>query len=376
MERRDFLKGTLGTLYMMASPNMAFPDTNPTEKRLLVVLLRGGMDGLASVPPLGDKNLSKIRKDILVNGASDLDGFFGINPSLRFLGSEYHKGRAAFVHATSFPYTGRSHFDGQNIMETGFEQAYAVTSGWVGRAMNAAGFSSLAVSLPIPIILRGNDVNSNYFPTNFQKAGKSVYNDVKKMWQNDPQLAGLLDPIIGRQMHYGGRGDTRELVSFAAKEMHKPDGPRVGLLEFEGFDTHALQGNEHGHHAEILAELDGVLEGFKREMGDLYDHSVVVTVTEFGRTASENGTQGTDHGWASAIFLAGGLVKGKQVISDWPGLGSKDLYEGRDLLMTIDARDVYAEVIKTVFDLDDEEIARQVFVGYRPEKSLGLMRST
>ena len=376
MERRDFLKGTLGTLYMMACPNMAFPDTNPTEKRLLVVLLRGGMDGLASVPPLGDKNLSKIRKDILVNGANDLDGFFGINPSLRFLGSEYHKGRAAFVHATSFPYTGRSHFDGQNIMETGFEQAYAVTSGWVGRAMNAAGFSSLAVSLPIPIILRGNDVNSNYFPTNFQKAGKSVYNDVKKMWQNDPQLAGLLDPIIGRQMHYGGRGDTRELVSFAAKEMHKPDGPRVGLLEFEGFDTHALQGNEHGHHAEILAELDGVLEGFKREMGDLYDHTVVVTVTEFGRTASENGTQGTDHGWASAIFLAGGLVKGKQVISDWPGLGSKDLYEGRDLLMTIDARDVYAEVIKTVFDLDDEEIARQVFVGYRPEKSLGLMRST
>ena len=376
MERRDFLKGTLGTLYMMASPNMAFPDINPTEKRLLVVLLRGGMDGLASIPPLGDKNLSKIRKDILVNGASDLDGFFGINPSLRFLGSEYHKGRAAFVHATSFPYTGRSHFDGQNIMETGFEQAYAVTSGWVGRAMNAAGFSSLAVSLPIPIILRGNDVNSNYFPTNFQKASKSVYNDVKKMWQNDPQLAGLLDPIIGRQMHYGGRGDTRELVSFAAKEMHKPDGPRVGLLEFEGFDTHALQGNEHGHHAEILAELDGVLEGFKREMGDLYDHTVVVTVTEFGRTASENGTQGTDHGWASAIFLAGGLVKGKQVISDWPGLGSKDLYEGRDLLMTIDARDVYAEVIKTVFDLDDEEIARQVFVGYRPEKSLGLMRST
>ena len=376
MERRDFLKGTLGTLYMMASPNMALPDTNPTEKRLLVVLLRGGMDGLASIPPLGDKNLSKIRKDILVNGANDLDGFFGINPSLRFLGSEYHKGRAAFVHATSFPYTGRSHFDGQNIMETGFEQAYAVTSGWVGRAMNAAGFSSLAVSLPIPIILRGNDVNSNYFPTNFPKAGKSVYKDVKEMWQNDPQLAGLLDPIISRRMQHGGRGDTRELVSFAAKEMHKPNGPRVGLLEFEGFDTHALQGNEDGHHAEILAELDGVLEGFKRQMGDLYDNTVVVTVTEFGRTASENGTQGTDHGWASAIFLAGGLVKGKQVISDWPGLGSKDLYEGRDLLMTIDARDVYAEVVKTVFDLNDEDIARDVFLGYRPEKSLGLMRST
>ena len=378
MERRNFLKGALGTLYMMATPNMAFPDTKITEKRLLIVLLRGGMDGLASIPPIGDKNLSKIRKDILVNGAEDLDGFFGINPGLKFLGSEYHQGRAAFVHATSFPYTGRSHFDGQNIMETGGEQAYALTSGWVGRAMNAAGYSSLSVSLPIPIILRGNELNSNYFPTNFRKVNPAVYNDVQQMWKEDPQLSGLIEPMMAREIDLfgAGRGSTRELVSFAAKEMHKPNGPRVGLLEFEGFDTHALQGNEQGHHAEILAELDGVLEAFKRQMGDLYENTVVVTVTEFGRTASENGTQGTDHGYGSAIFLAGGLVKGKQVVSDWPGLSTKNLYEGRDLLMTIDARDVYAEVIKTVFDLNDEDISRDVFIGYNSPRTLGLMRST
>lgn len=378
MERRNFLKGTLGTLYMMATPNMAFPDTKITEKRLLIVLLRGGMDGLASIPPIGDKNLSKIRKDILVNGADDLDGFFGINPSLKFLGSEYHQGRAAFVHATSFPYTGRSHFDGQNIMETGGEQAYALTSGWVGRAMNAAGYSSLSVSLPIPIILRGNELNSNYFPTNFRKVNPAVYSGVQQMWKEDPQLGGLIEPMMAREIDLfgAGRGKTRELVSFAAKEMHKPNGPRVGLLEFEGFDTHALQGNEQGHHAEILAELDGVLEAFKRQMGDLYENTVVVTVTEFGRTASENGTQGTDHGYGSAIFLAGGLVKGKQVVSDWPGLSTKNLYEGRDLLMTIDARDVYAEVIKTVFDLNDEDISRDVFIGYNSPRTLGIMRST
>jgi len=378
MERRNFLKGTLGTLYMMATPNMALPDTKITEKRLLIVLLRGGMDGLASIPPIGDKNLSKIRKDVLVNGADDLDGFFGINPSLKFLGSEYHQGRAAFVHATSFPYTGRSHFDGQNIMETGGEQAYALTSGWVGRAMNAAGYSSLSVSLPIPIILRGNELNSNYFPTNFRKVNPAVYNDVQQMWKEDPQLSGLIEPMMAREIDLfgAGRGKTRELVSFAAKEMHKPNGPRVGLLEFEGFDTHALQGNEQGHHAQILAELDGVLEAFKRQMGDLYENTVVVTVTEFGRTASENGTQGTDHGYGSAIFLAGGLVKGKQVVSDWPGLSTKNLYEGRDLLMTIDARDVYAEVIKTVFDLNDEDISRDVFIGYNSPRTLGIMRST
>ena len=376
MKRRNFLKGSLGTLYMMASPNMAFPDVKLSDKRLLVVLLRGGLDGLATIPPLGDKNLSKIRKDVLVQGANDLDGFFGIHQNLKFLESEYQSGNAAFVHATSFPYTGRSHFDGQNIMETGSEQAYAVTSGWVGRAMNAAGFSSLAVSLPIPIILRGNEVNSNYFPTNFAKASKTHYEDVERMWQSDSQLNGILSDVSSREMLLPGRGDTIELVSFAAKEMHKPNGPRVGLLEIDGFDTHALQGNEQGDHAELLEDLDNILKNFKRDMGPLYDDTAIVTVTEFGRTAFENGTQGTDHGWGSSMILAGGLVNGKQVVSDWPGLSKRNLFEDRDLKMTIDARDIYAEVVKTVFDLEDDVISEHVFLGYNPEKYHGLLKKS
>ena len=376
MKRRNFLKGSLGTLYMMASPNMAFPDVKLPEKRLLVVLLRGGLDGLAAVPPLADKNLSKIRKDVLVQGANDLDGFFGIHPNLKFLENEYHSGNAAFVHATSFPYTGRSHFDGQNIMETGSEQAYAVTSGWVGRAMNAAGFSSLAVSLPIPIILRGNEVNSNYFPTNFSKATKKEYAEVEKMWKSDSQLNGMLKDISTRDTMKHGRGDTIDLVGFAASQMHKTNGPRVGLLEIDGFDTHALQGNEQGEHAELLEDLDNILRVFKERMGPLYDDTAIVTVTEFGRTAFENGTQGTDHGWASSMILAGGLVKGKQVVSDWPGLSKRNLFEDRDLTMTIDARDIYAEVIKTVFDLEDDVISEHVFLGYKPEKYYGLLKKT
>ena len=376
MKRRNFLKGSLGTLYMMASPNMAFPDVKLPEKRLLVVLLRGGLDGLAAVPPLADKNLSKIRKDVLVQGANDLDGFFGIHPNLKFLENEYHSGNAAFVHATSFPYTGRSHFDGQNIMETGSEQAYAVTSGWVGRAMNAAGFSSLAVSLPIPIILRGNEVNSNYFPTNFSKATKKEYAEVEKMWKSDSQLNGMLKDISSRDTMKHGRGDTIDLVGYAASQMHKKNGPRVGLLEIDGFDTHALQGNEQGEHAELLEDLDNILRVFKERMGPLYDDTAIVTVTEFGRTAFENGTQGTDHGWASSMILAGGLVKGKQVVSDWPGLSKRNLFEDRDLTMTIDARDIYAEVVKTVFDLEDDVISEHVFLGYKPEKYYGLLKKT
>ena len=376
MKRRNFLKGSLGTLYMMASPNMAFPDVKLPEKRLLVVLLRGGLDGLAAVPPLADKNLSKIRKDVLVQGANDLDGFFGIHPNLKFLENEYHSGNAAFVHATSFPYTGRSHFDGQNIMETGSEQAYAVTSGWVGRAMNAAGFSSLAVSLPIPIILRGNEVNSNYFPTNFSKATKKEYAEVEKMWKSDSQLNGMLKDISSRDTMKHGRGDTIDLVGYAASQMHKTNGPRVGLLEIDGFDTHALQGNEQGEHAELLEDLDNILRVFKERMGPLYDDTAIVTVTEFGRTAFENGTQGTDHGWASSMILAGGLVKGKQVVSDWPGLSKRNLFEDRDLTMTIDARDIYAEVVKTVFDLEDDVISEHVFLGYKPEKYYGLLKKS
>ena len=376
MKRRNFLKGSLGSLYMMASPNMAFPDVKLPEKRMLVVLLRGGLDGLAAVPPLADKNLSKIRKDVLVQGANDLDGFFGIHPNLKFLENEYHSGNAAFVHATSFPYTGRSHFDGQNIMETGSEQAYAVTSGWVGRAMNAAGFSSLAVSLPIPIILRGNEVNSNYFPTNFSKATKKEYAEVEKMWKSDSQLNGMLKDISSRDTMKHGRGDTIDLVGYAASQMHKANGPRVGLLEIDGFDTHALQGNEQGEHAELLEDLDNILRVFKERMGPLYDDTAIVTVTEFGRTAFENGTQGTDHGWASSMILAGGLVKGKQVVSDWPGLSKRNLFEDRDLTMTIDARDIYAEVVKTVFDLEDDVISEHVFLGYKPEKYYGLLKKT
>ena len=376
MKRRNFLKGSLGTLYMMASPNMAFPDVKLPEKRLLVVLLRGGLDGLAAVPPLADKNLSKIRKDVLVQGANDLDGFFGIHPNLKFLENEYHSGNAAFVHATSFPYTGRSHFDGQNIMETGSEQAYAVTSGWVGRAMNAAGFSSLAVSLPIPIILRGNEVNSNYFPTNFSKATKKEYAEVEKMWNSDSQLNGMLKDISSRDTMKHGRGDTIDLVGYAASQMHKTNGPRVGLLEIDGFDTHALQGNEQGEHAELLEDLDNILRVFKERMGPLYDDTAIVTVTEFGRTAFENGTQGTDHGWGSSMILAGGLVNGKQVVSDWPGLSKRNLFEDRDLKMTIDARDIYAEVVKTVFDLEDDVISEHVFLGYKPEKYHGLLKKS
>ena len=324
---------------------------------------------IASIPPIGDRHLAKIRRDILVNGVKDLDGFFGINPALRFLGAEYHNGQAAFVHATSFPYTGRSHFDGQNIMETGNELPYLTSTGWVGRAMNAAGYASLAVSLPIPVILRGNDINSNFFPSTFHQLQLSHYEEIAQLWEGD--AISIIEPDTAISLP---RGDTRELVSFAAAEMHKPNGPRVGLLEFEGFDTHALQGNEEGHHAENLAELDSVLQNFKRSMGNLYDNTVVVTVTEFGRTAAENGSRGTDHGYASAIFLAGGLIKGNQVISDWPGLGTKDLYEERDLQMTIDARDVYSEVVKTVFDLDDDDITRHVFPGYTQKHSLGLMK--
>ena len=376
MKRRNFLKGSLGTLYMMASPNMAFPDVKLSEKRLLVVLLRGGLDGLAAVPPLADKNLSKIIKDVLVQGANDLDGFFGIHPNLKFLESEYQSGNAAFVHATSFPYTGRSHFDGQNIMETGSEQAYAVTSGWVGRAMNAAGFSSLAVSLPIPIILRGNEVNSNYFPTNFSKATQKEYAEVEKMWKSDSQLNGMLKDISSRHTTNHGRCDTIELIGFAASQMHKPNGPRVGLLEIDGFDTHALQGNEQGEHAELLEDLDNILRFFKKRMGPLYDDTAIVTVTEFGRTAFENGTQGTDHGWGSSMILAGGLVNGKQVVSDWPGLSKRNLFEDRDLKMTIDVRDIYAEVVKTVFDLEDDVISEHVFLGYKPEKYHGLLKKT
>lgn len=375
IDRRNFLKTAMGSAFLLGYPQLSFAAEELGRRRLIVILLRGGLDGLAALPPIGDKDLGPLRRSIQINNPEKLDGIFGINPALNFMKKEYGEGRSAFVHATSFPYTGRSHFDGQNLMEAGSSAPNMVSTGWVGRAMAVANMGSIAFSLPIPLILRGNRETTNHYPSALLSAPDPIYKSLYEDWHKDPAFADTADKLVEKHaMNVRGRSQSL-LVSFASNQMGKESGPRVGLLDLVGFDTHAVQGNETGNQSNMIRQIDMIMSDLKLQMNKFWSDTIVVTVTEFGRTASENGASGTDHGYASCIMLAGGLLKKAQVISDWPGLKQSALYEGRDLKMTIDARDIYSEIVSKVFNIDPEIVSRDVFLGYKPKKYWDILRS-
>ena len=282
--------------------------------------------------------------------------------------------QASIVHATSIPYKQRSHFEGQNLMESGGRVPYQEKTGWVGRAMKLANLQGdgLALSLPMPLLLRGIPKNNNYFPTWGRLPRKDTLDLLKSVYadSSEDELLQMMDFIKKRkdeQMMGGTGGGDRQknknLARQAAKYLRKPNGPRVAVFEVNGFDTHAAQGGVDGTHTECLVEMDEIINNLKDNLQEAYKDTIILTVTEFGRTIKQNGGNGTEHGYGTAIFMAGGLLKKSQVHTDWPGLKRKEMYEGRDLNATIDARSVYASAMSTVFDLDFKRIQKDVFWG-------------
>ncbi len=374
MKRRAFIKATSmsAVAYTMGySVGSTAAETNTSN--ILVILLRGGMDGLAAVQPMHDKGLDNLRSTCLVENTLPLDGQFGLHPAMQGFARHWRNKNASVVHATGFNYYGRSHFEGQNIMEGGGASAYSTNTGWLGRAMELSNRSSLAVTLPTPLICRSSAVTHNLFPSNIDKKS---YQDTNKLlaslWAEDDTLSkyGASTAMTNERMSRGQ--DPERLAKEVAKQMAQPKGPKVGFVEYSGFDTHSRQGGEHGDHAKHLKKLDRVINAFASYSAAVWDNSIVITVTEFGRTAKENGTKGTDHGVGSAIFLAGGLIKSTQVITDWPGLGKKELFERRDLRQTIDARDVYGDVIHHAFNISKKNIRELVFPGTRQKLDLNI----
>lgn len=373
MDRRHFLHtaGSLAALNFAAFPT-GLARAAETAPRLLVVMLRGGMDGLTAVPPVGDPQYLAIRPTIGIQAGLRLDGSFALHPAMPHLHKLWDEGQLAIVHGTGFAYTGRSHFEGQDLMQSGMAKPYTSASGWVGRAMQVAGVGGgVSISIPMPLILRGNPASSTQFPNWMPLPAAQVAEALPQLWASDPQLAPYAAVIraesLNQRMGAMGRPDFAtarslpELGRLAAEEMAAPQGPRVGLIEFtHGFDTHASQGAETGAHAERLADLDRLVQAFKTRIGPLWSQSLVVTVTEFGRTAAENGTTGTDHGVGTCCFLAGGLVSASKTYAQWQGLQKDQLFEGRDLPATIDVAAVYARVIERVFGLSPEVIGQQV----------------
>jgi Uncharacterized protein conserved in bacteria len=270
ISRRTFLKGSLTTLFLAGT---GFPvySSSKTKKNLVVIMLRGGMDALCAVPVIGDKNFEKRRKELILDDTIKLNSDFSLHPVLESFHELWKENKGAIVHATNIPYTERSHFDGQNLMESGGKIPYKVKTGWLGRGMNVAGLKKegLALALPMPLLLRGVPQNNNYFPTKGKLPNDKVLSLLKKAYKDrsEAELIDMLETIKSRPKETSyAADDTYSLASEAGTLLKKPDGPRVAVFEVGGFDTHAAQGGVQGTHSDCLKEMDLIFATLRKRL--------------------------------------------------------------------------------------------------------------
>jgi uncharacterized protein (DUF1501 family) len=351
------------------------------DARFVLVILRGGLDGLAAVPPFGEPRYRALRGSLALDapgvagGVLALDGLFGLHPSLVKLHAMYRAGELAVLHAAATPYRDRSHFDAQNVLEAGTAAPSASGGGWLNRALGAlastgAERSGIALAESLPLVLRGDFAAGTWAPSHLPDADQDTLGRIRRLYESvDPHLSERLkEALAARDLADGagmtGAGAGRQvapLTTAAARFLASPEGPRVAVIDVGGWDTHANQGAAQGSLAQRLRSLDAGLDALKTELGAVWQSTVVAVVTEFGRTAAVNGTGGTDHGTAGCAFLAGGAVKGGRVIADWPGLGPRDLRDGRDLQATTDLRGVFKGILSDAFALPAAALATTVF---------------
>jgi uncharacterized protein (DUF1501 family) len=353
------------------------------DPRLIVVILRGALDGLATVAPVGDPDYAGLHGSIALtsegpHAAVMLDSFFALHPAMPEFARMYREKHAAVIHAVSTPYRDRSHFDGQDVLESGFAGPGRVQSGWLNRALEALPkgarvMSGLALGPTTPLVLRGAAPTVGWAPVALPQADDDTAARLIELYSHrDPALASALSQ--GLQLDKAAQGDDikpkpgangpaamRLVARGAAKLMAADDGPRIAALAFDGWDTHANEGGPVGRLAQLLSGLDGALAEFESGLAARWRDTVVVVATEFGRTARINGTEGTDHGTATIALLAGGAVNGGRVISDWPGLKPGNLYEGRDLAPTTDLRATLKGVLCDHLGLAERVLAQRVF---------------
>ncbi len=375
MDRRTFVRGMCyGGLATFALPVVRFAQV-PGQGKMVFVLLRGGFDGLAALVPIGDPDYAAIRGGMAF-GASDLtaigDGF-GLAPGLAPWQTLWDDQELVALHAMAIPYRTRSHFAGQAILETGLDRPDGVSDGWLNRLLQIMDGerSGIAVAAGMPRSLSGAHQVTSWSPAELGVVDDAYVERLSLLYRADPELHDRFEaalqmkevaPEMDRMGGRGPRGQMAPIMSAAAKFLCEPGGPNVAALEFSGWDTHANQGLVGGQLDRLLGQLARGVLTFKEEMRDEWANTTVVIMTEFGRTARPNGTQGTDHGTAGAGWVIGPNVAKSTVISDWPGLAERSLFESRDLRPTLDTRSVLKGVIAGVFDLTAGQ-ADRVFPG-------------
>ena len=384
MDRRHFITAGAALTLLGPAADRAFAAATG-DARFVLVILRGGLDGLAAVPAYGEGRYQSLRGALALPapGGSDgllkLDGLFGLHPALVNLHALYAAGELAVVHAVASPYRERSHFDGQKVLEAGGTTPTTSTGGWLNRALAALAAESLgrdaiALAAAVPLVLRGPVNVNSWAPSRLPDTDADTLARVRQLYESaDPEAALRLSEALNARALAGATGmdgamraggqQLTPLTTAAARFLAAADGPRIAVLEAGGWDTHANQGAANGTLALRLAGLDSGIAAFRDELGPAWRETTVVVVTEFGRTVAVNGTRGTDHGTAGAAFVTGGAVAGGRIIADWPGLADRDLFEGRDLMPTLDLRALFKGVLSEQYGLSAQALDTAVFPG-------------
>jgi uncharacterized protein (DUF1501 family) len=411
--RRVFLKGGgIAMMGMSAMPSFlqrAIAATAaPNKKKMVVLFQRGAMDGLNVVVPFGERNYYAMRPTISIpqprsggsDAAIDLDGFFGLHPSLQPIEPLFRSGRLAIVQAVGSPDPTRSHFDAQDFMESGTPGLKATDDGWLNRSLQSlpeekpSPFRAVAFGPYLPRTLQGiapaiavpelkqfkmfgpqQTVEGGFEAMYAQTVDKALHGVGQETFEAIDQLKKInpdtYQPENGAQYPKGRFGQSLEEIA----ELFKADvGLEVAFLDSGGWDHHVNEGGVQGQLSNLLRDLGQGIAAFHQDMGDRMDNVVFVSMSEFGRTARENGNRGTDHGHANCMFVMGGAIKGDKVYTRWPGMGEGQLYEGRDLAVTTDYRSVLSEILTK--HLGNRDLAK-VFPGFEaaPKNYLNLVKA-
>ncbi|WP_130731877.1 DUF1501 domain-containing protein [Komagataeibacter xylinus] len=399
IRRRAALLG-LATSWALgrASLAMAAPSSHEDDPRLVVIVMRGALDGMSAVTPYGDPNLAAHRRALILpepgaaGGLLDMGGFYGLHPALQNMHALYAAGQLLPVHAVAGNYRSRSHFEAQDYLESGADER--MDSGWLNRAVSLMpqhdagpdGYG-LAMGLTVPLLLRGPAQVGSYAPAASHHPDPDLYRQIAALNADDPvtgpalrnalQARGFSDTVMesGRPTpgapRKGSRPDAFLALSTAAGRMlANRHGPRIAALEIGGWDTHARQVDRLGRP---LTQLDRGLAALRDGLGPAWSRTVVLAMTEFGRTVRINGTGGTDHGTGTVAFIAGGAVAGGRVAGTWPGLRPDQLFENRDLAPTTDLRCVAAGLLCDHLRLKPAGMA-MVFPGTAITPMHGLIR--
>jgi len=381
LSRRKFLSvAAAGAGAILVSPQIAFASV-ATDRRFVFVIQRGAADGLNIVVPYAEPAYATLRGALAIDASSAtrLDGTFALHPSLVQTAAMYANHQALFVHAVASPYRDRSHFDGQNVLETGGTSPYQMKDGWLNRlvaSMPTTRENAIAFAPTVPMALRGKAAVTSYAPSGLPQAPDDLLMRVSQLYDQDAQLRPLWESAMtarGLAGDAGARQDPASLGKLAAGFLSRDDGPRIAMIETGGWDTHTAQ---TARLANQLKALDTMLAALRDGMGPLWNKTTVVVATEFGRTAAANGTGGTDHGTGSVAMVLGGSVAGGRVLADWPGLKPGDLYEARDLKPTLSLDALIAGAASESLGLDPQRKAGTLFgqtAGMRP--MTGLVRA-